>query len=269
MPTATARATPCRSRFAHAAVFAGQTLLPLTTHCNETPSAQEQYVLKELLAYRIYNELTDKSFRVRLARVSYVDLREPSDTVVKPAFLIEHADPLAARHGLRAVNIEMVPPTATDPAFLALVEVFQYMVGNPDWSAFGKGPGEEECCHNTQPIGDVQRGVAFPVPYDFDVTGLVNARYANRVFVPAERGLGITSVRQRVYRGICTSQPHLPATFALFNEKKDAIYALYREQAGLEPNVQRQSLEYLDQFYEIINDPGRVRREVTEKCRQT
>ena len=53
---------------ARGTLFEGQTMLPLTTHCRDS-SSYEQYVLKEYLAYRIYNLLTDKSLRVRLARV--------------------------------------------------------------------------------------------------------------------------------------------------------------------------------------------------------
>jgi hypothetical protein len=60
-------------------LFAGQSMLPLTTHCNERPATQEQYVLKELVAYHIYNELTDMSMRVRLVRVRY----EPSESSIR------------------------------------------------------------------------------------------------------------------------------------------------------------------------------------------
>ena len=259
---------PRRDRAVASSAFADQNRVKLSVHCQDDDS-YEQYVLQEYLVYRMVNLLTDRSFRVRLARVRYVDTREPEDTIAKPAFLIEHQDHLAARNGVRAVNVTMVPPDAVDPAYLALVEVLEYLVGNPDWSAFGKGPGEEECCHNTQPIGDQARGPVFPVPYDFDITGIVNPGYADRVFVPQERGLGITRVRERVYRGLCSSAPHLPETFALFNAKKDAIYALYREQEGLNAGVLRRTLEYLDEFYRTINDPRAVDREITRKCRKT
>jgi hypothetical protein len=247
-------------------VFAGQNRMKLNVHCQNNAD-YEQYVLQEYLAYRIFNLLSPMSFRVRLARVTYVNTSDRSDTQVRRAFLIEHQDQMAARNGWQTVNVSVVPPEAVDPAFLGLVEIFEYMVGNPDWSPFGKGPGEEECCHNTQPIGNQTRGPVFPVPYDFDVTGLVNTRYADRVFTPADRGLGIQRVRQRVYRGVCSSRPHLAAAYALFNEKKDAIYALYREQPELDPDVLKRSLEYFDEFYQTINDPRRVEREINQKCR--
>ena len=61
-------------------LFEGQAMLPLTTHCRDS-SSYEQYVLKEYLAYRVYNLLTDKSLRVRLARVSYRDTNRPDRVV--------------------------------------------------------------------------------------------------------------------------------------------------------------------------------------------
>jgi hypothetical protein len=259
---------PRNDRGLAASVFAGQNRLKLVDHCQDA-GEYEQVVLMEYLAYRAANVvLGEKSFRVRLARVSYVNTQEPEDTLTKPAFIIENQEMLAARNGVRMVTVSVVPPDAVDLGYLALVELFEYFVGNPDWSAFGKGPNEEECCHNTQPIGDQARGPIYPVPYDFDVTGIVNPRHADRVFVPEERGLGITRVRQRVYRGICLSQPQLPAAIALFNEKKDAIYALYRQHAGLGEGPLERTLEYLDEFYRTINDPRAVNREIVQKCRK-
>ena len=51
-------------------VFAGQRRLKLVTHCRNSASFQ-QYVLLEYAAYRLYNLLTPRSFRVRLANITY------------------------------------------------------------------------------------------------------------------------------------------------------------------------------------------------------
>jgi hypothetical protein len=53
-------------------LFENQNKLKLVVHCDRSP-LYDQLVLREYLAYRIFNELTDNSFRVRLLRVSYVD----------------------------------------------------------------------------------------------------------------------------------------------------------------------------------------------------
>src|SRR5262245_46206697 len=65
--------------------FAGEKMLPLTTHCR-TAAQYEQYVVKEYAAYRIYNSLTNKSLRARLARVTYHDASRPGKPFVRYAF---------------------------------------------------------------------------------------------------------------------------------------------------------------------------------------
>jgi hypothetical protein len=248
----------------HGTVFERQNDLKLVTHCQDRADYQ-QYVLSEYLVYRMYNLLTDLSFRARLNRVSYVDTDGKRDPVTRYAFVLEHVDAVAARNGWKALRIPAVPPHLVNPQSVALVGVFQYMIGNPDWSLFTVEPGEEACCHNTVPIG-AESGPIFSVPYDFDISGIVNTRYADRLFGPKQRNLGIRRVRERVYRGLCDSAPHLPAIFALVNQKRDAIYALYREQPGLDAEVAKETLEYLDEFYDTINDPRKADRELAKKC---
>ena len=249
----------------HGTVFEGHNDLKLVTHCQDGRSEYDQYVLQEYLVYRVYNLLTDLSFKARLARVTYVDTDGKRDTVTRYGFLLEDVDAMAARNGWQALRVLAVPPHVVDPRSVALVEVFQYMIGNPDWSLFSVEPGEDACCHNTVPIG-AEAGPIFSVPYDFDISGIVNTRYADRLFAPEQRNLGIRHVRQRAYRGLCASGGSLPEVFALFNQKRDAIYALYREQPGLEPEVVKETVEYLDAFYETINDPKKVEREFTKRC---
>lgn len=252
-------------REAKGTVFEGQNALKLVVHCQDGRQEYEQYVLQEYLVYRMYNLLTDHSFKARLARVTYVDTEGKRDAVTRNAFLLEDVDDMAARNGWQALRIGAVLPQLVDFRSIALVGVFQYMIANPDWSLFTKEPTEEDCCHNTVPIG-AESGPIFSVPYDFDVSGIVNTRYANRLFAPEQRDLGIRRVRDRAYRGLCASAPQLPETFALLNEKRDAIYALYREQPGLDAEVAKKTLEYLDEFYETINDPAKREREIERGC---
>jgi len=249
-------------------IFASQDKLKLVTHCQDNRSEHEQYVLQEYLIYRSYNVLTDVSFKVRLARVTYIDTDRERDTLTRYAFLIEDEEQLAARNGWGVVRVPRIPPDAIDPLQLSLLEIFQYMIGNTDWSAFMKEQDRLECCHNTKPIGDAATGPVFPVPYDFDITGVVSTRYANRLFRENLDRMGLRSVRERLYKGRCASQPYLEHTFRVFNEKRDEIYGLYRDQEGLEADILEKSLEYLDEFYEIINDPVKVRREISRNCRR-
>lgn len=251
---------------AEATVFRGQDKVKLVSHCQDDRSEYEQYVVQEYLVYRVLNLLTDLSFRVRLARITYVDTDAKRDTVTRYGFLIEGDEMMAARNGWQALAVPAIPRVMADPEYLALVGVFQYLIGNPDWSAFGVAPDEDECCHNTQPVG-TQAGPVFSVPYDFDVTGAVYTRYADGLFRPQDRNLGIRTVRDRVYRGFCASAGYLPQVFGLFNQRREAIYALYREQAHLGPKIVEQTLKYFDEFYHRINDPRTIAKAFGATCR--
>lgn len=242
-------------------VFAGQNRLKMVTQCRESRDEYGQYVLLEYLIYRAFNQLTDKSFRVRLLEVTYEDTREEMDRMTRDAFLIEDDGDVAARHGLDLLEIPVAPPEYMDPQALNLVEVFQYMIGHTDWSAFQAEPDEDECCHNVKLIGSMQ-GPIIPVPYDFDFAGLINARYA----VVNER-LGLRSVRERLYRGLCQPQEVLEATLQRFNIHEAAIIDVFAQQDGLTDDSRRKAIEYLEDFYEIINDPGLVNREFVRRCR--
>lgn len=243
-------------------VFASQDKLKLVTHCQDKRSEYEQYVLQEYLIYRVYNLLTDVSFRVRLARVTYEDADGDRDTVTRYAFFIENDDVMAKRSGWQMLKVPHVPPEYVDPRQLAVFEVFQYLIGNTDWSAFLPEPEKPECCHNAKPIGD-PAGPVLLVPYDFDMAGIISTRYAK-----PDPMIGVRSVRDRRFWGICRPREEIDAALPVFNEQRDAIYDLYRNQVGLEEKPLEKTIEYLDEFYEVINDPKKVRNEFVRMCRQ-
>ena len=69
-------------------IFAGQNKLKLVTHCSRR-LARGGYLAAEMLAYRLFNTLTDASFRVRAVQIDYVDTdKEHSESW--PGFVIEH-----------------------------------------------------------------------------------------------------------------------------------------------------------------------------------
>jgi hypothetical protein len=246
-------------------LFEGQDKLKLVTHCQDDREEYEQYVLIENLVYRIYNLFTELSFRVRLARITYEDSAGERDPVTRYGFLIEHEESVAARTGWAHIVTPVVPPDAVDPENLALVEVFQYLIGNTDWSAFAADEGSPECCHNIKPIG-APAGPVFVLPYDFDIAGILNTRYANQLYRGNLERLGLRNVRQRLFRGLCRSAEHWPSIFERFNEERAGIEALFRDQPDLDPDVLEETLEYVDDFYEVINDPRQVERRLERSC---
>ena len=56
------------------------------------------------------------------------------------------------------------------------------------------------------------------------------------------------------------------ASLHRFRDRRDSIYALVNEQEGLESRVREKLVRYIDDFYELIDDPKDVKRKIIKKC---
>ncbi|HET7456684.1 MAG TPA: hypothetical protein VFJ74_03450 [Gemmatimonadaceae bacterium] len=220
--------------------FAGQRALKLVTHCRNGDRAYEQYVLREYLVYKTLNALTDRSFRDRLARVTYVDPANPAKAVTAYGYFVESEDELAARLGGRVLTAKNGRFDDFDAPQMDLVSVFEYFIGNTDWSI--------GALHNIRIVA-TDGGDVYPVPYDFDWSGIVHTHYA----LP-DPHLPIKSVRERLYRGPCRTAAQLAPTFALFRERRDSIVSLYRSLPGLDRDYVKDTESYVADFYDVIGD---------------
>ncbi len=243
-------------------VFEGQGRMRLVTHCQDRGSDHSRYVLQEYLAYRIYNLLTDLSVRVRLARITYVDTEGDKEPFTRYAFFSEDYGVTADRNGWEVLEVPIMPPDQIDPTQLAMFEVFQFMIANTDWSVSQKEEDEDFCCHNVIMTGTMI-GPVYAVPFDFDWAGVVDAPYAR-----PDPMMGIRTVRQRRFWGVCKPREIYDSIFPLFNEKREEIYDLYRGQEGLSEEQVRRTIEYHDEFYEVINNDGKVRGQMMGECRR-
>ena len=230
--------------------------LKLVTHCKNS-ALYEQYLLKEFLVYRMYNLLTDSSFRVKLLQIDYIDSEDKMKPLTKYGFIIESHNHLAER--LQGVRIDRagINTWDTDRYLTSLMAVFQYMVGNTDWAI--------PVPHNFKLVKpSVPNSSILAIPYDLDYSGMVNTVYA----VPDEN-LGIETVRTRVYRGYCLpSNDHYQRLFKLFMENKQAMFSLVEDFELLDKKSRPEMLEYLEEFYTIIEDPRLADRNIIDVCRQ-
>jgi hypothetical protein len=247
---------------AEGTLFADQDQLPVVAVCDIRREQFEQYVLLEYLAYRTFRVLApDLALRVRLARIEYVDNERNRSLGTSYGFFLENWYALAARTGWRVLETPQVPPDEYSLQDRNRMSVFQFLIGNTDWSMVSAAPDENNCCHNAVPVGDY-RGPIFPVPYDFDQAGLVNAPYAT-----PNPNLGIRNVRQRRYRGVCIAEDQLEATLTHFRDRAEAIYREFRETPGLARRTRADAISYVDDFYAVINDRSRLNRELVQRCR--
>ena len=217
----------------------------------------EQYILQEFMLYRIYQLLTPVSHHVRLLKVTYTDSATGKVEATRYGFISEDPAQVAERMDGTILKEKGAVADDLDPAQSSIAFLFQYMIGNTDFSFGG--------LHNAELVR-TSTGNILPIAYDFDYAGAVNASYAT-----TDPRLRIKTVRERQFRGYCAFNAEYPKALPLFTEKKGAIYALYTDPLGqlLSPRGGKETLSYFDDFYSDFQTPKDAQRKIFADCVKT
>ena len=235
-------------------LFDGHGNIKLGVHC-QGDGIYLQYTLLEYLAGRLHNALTPRSLRARLARVTYAETDGGKAPYTKLGVFFEDVDDMAKRVEARELSVPRQPFQALDQPQLMFMSMFQYMIGNTDYSIMR--------LHNVIMLDDV-KGARLPVAYDFDYSGLVGAHYA----VPS-RQLGLASVKDRLYRGPCKTEAEANEALQVFRAKQADLLALPATLVpyGLNDGQRRSAEKYLNEFFELIAKPDRVKKTFVTDCK--
>ena len=240
-------------------IFEGENKLKLVTHCRENKSAQLD-TLQEYAAYRIFNLISDVSYKVRLLHITYTDTdgRLKEDIFDRYGFLIESESGLADRVGGQPALVTGVSLRTLDSQQAAAVFVFQYLIGNTDWSLV-TADEDDTCCHNGDLV-DVG-SVRYYVPYDFDLSGLVNARYAR-----PDPSLRISRVTQRQYRGYCVSTDPVKRALSAIKSRRVDILDLISQLPGVSQKDIEATTNYLEKFFVRASDEDKIVQSFERMC---
>ncbi len=239
-------------------VFEGHAKLKLVTHCKASGN-YEQNVLAEYAAYRIFAMLSETAYRTRLLRIRYSDTVKPdNEPLIRYGILLEPDTELAARAQAELVEAPHVVKSLLQPEQAALVFVFHYLIANTDWSLV-TATGEDTCCHNGTLLA--KDGMHYLVPYDFDLAGLVNARYAR-----PDPSLGISNVRVRRYRGYCIPDMQIAAAVQAILDREVEITALVRHLPDTSGKETKRRLEFLERFFKAARDDQKFIAKLERKC---
>ena len=241
--------------------FRGNKSLKLSTHCSDG-ERWEQYPIREMLAYRIYNLVTERSFRVRAASVTYVDSAGHSSDGPHFGFLIEDDSEMAKRNDLKKLEVPKLELEQLEPLEASRFSLFEYLIGNTDFAQLS-GPSPDRCCHNAVLISADAQSKVYTVPYDFDSSGLVDAHYA----VPSPV-LHIATNRERVFRGFCANNATLETARGEFLRLQPQILELARTDTRLTDKSREWVNYYLTTGFDVLRDDGRFARDITGKCRK-
>jgi len=236
-------------------LFGGEGSLKLATHC-KNGDRYTQNTLVEYAIYGMYNQLTPVSLKPRLATVTWIDPKDPKFTVTRPAFWLEDVDELAKELRGKVIMQKGGQSDEMEPRQMAITDIFQYMIANTDMSL--------SALHNYRIIQTDSSLQYYPMAYDFDFSGLVDAPYAR----PDYR-LPIKRTTDRLFRGNSCHPPALMNdVVGLFKARKDSIYETLKGIGGLTPDRYKEASTFLDEFYKELNDPNTVKKVFTEPCRR-
>ena len=106
-----------------------------------------------------------------------------------------------------------------------------------------------------------KRGLGIAVPYDFDYSGLVDTYYA----IPSE-ALGLESVRQRRYLGLCRTENEYVNTLKEFVDKKPDFYKVIKDFPYLNEKEKQSMVSYLEEFYLGIDKRNTIVQNFLNEC---
>lgn len=227
--------------------------IKLVTHCKY---GNEENLVKEYLIYKLYNVLTDNSFRARLLKITYINTYKNKKPVESYGFLIEPLGLLAERTNSVEVTSTKLGQKNMLPEAMNRMAIFNYMIGNTDWSV----PNQHNC-KVLSPLKSARPDLGMIVPYDFDYSGLVNADYA----IPSDK-LSIKSVTERLYIGLCRSDDEFLKALKEFTDKKDQFYKVINGCNYLSDRTKKEMIKYLDQFYSEIDKSNTILYNFKKNC---
>jgi len=233
--------------------FEQQNKLKLVTHCQAKNALYEQLIVEEYGIYKTYQLFTEKSLAVSLAKIAYQDTKNPQNNETKWGFFIENPKKASKRVQAKLLkNKDTIAYLECNSFLITQMAVFQFMIGNTDWSVRNK--------HNIEIIKTKNEYVA--IPYDFDLAGLIAAPYAQ-----ADTEVGVNRVGERLYRGYCQSEAELELVLKKFEDKKHKIDSIWRFLPYHQAARNQKNRRYIADFYKIIENKDSIRKYFLEDCR--
>jgi len=229
-------------------LFENQTRLKLVTPCQD-----DEDVIEEYLIYKMYNQVTDLSKKVRLAKILYFDTALDRQVFERFSFFIEDKDHAAERNNAIEKD-RFFTPFDLERENVKKMSVFQYMIGNKDWYITSR--------KNIVVVQPNDTTLApYAIPYDFDFAGFIDADYTKPKGVPDSR-----LVERRIYRGICYSEGEFKEVFEFYRNLRPVFESIIKNQNSLPDYNKRKLIGYLSEFYSIIRSRDMIRQEFLENC---
>ena len=218
--------------------------LKMVTHCKNQKS-NDIAILKEYWTYKMFNEVSDSSFRVHLLEITYIDETDTTNQIENHAIIIENADEMAHRLNGELVEGRGIQPTDLAPIPYQNVLLFNYMIGNTDWELKNQ--------KNLKLVKHKNSKLYTVIPYDFGFAKIVSTSYLRmdktvpNVDNNNRAAMGVFNDLKSLERGITKFQNLKETGFTCFNKckylgKKDKTEMAYFMKSFFKKTKKKQAL---------------------------
>lgn len=238
---------------AEGTLFEGNKNLKLVVPCLLQDEKNDN-IVQEFIAYKLYEKISPYHFKTRLVDVEFLEIKKNKKVTHKlKGFLIEDDKRVADRFEGKSFK-RYIHPKAMDDMTSVQNSMFQFMIGNTDFSVAYQHNGK---------LLYIDKKI-YPLPYDFDLCGLVDASYAI-----VNSRLGIKSVKDRKYRGFKRDESLVEEVRDQFLSNKSQFFQIIDDQESkFELSDEFESTkDFIASFFEIIEDDDSFEKKVIQQMR--
>lgn len=238
-------------------LFEGNKKLKLVLPCLPGKNNND-FVIKEYLAYKLYEIISPFHFKTKLINIDFVEERgQRLKKQELKGILIEDIDKVAKRLGGRQYKFS-VHPLQNDALAAIQNNLFQYLIGNTDFSIRTQ--------HNQKLLFIDKKFIC--IPYDFDMSGLVNPNYA-AVSGIQNMPVKITEVTQRAYKGYKRDELLLEKVRQEFRSHKIEMFNTIDNLRVLfdDPKQYIKAKQYIVGFFEILESDKKFNKNIVSRAR--
>lgn len=238
-------------------IFEGEKKIKIVLPCLKSKRSNDN-IVKEYLAYKIFECLSPYYFKTKLIPIHLEEqIGGKKIDHALTAILIQDDKKLAATYNGNIIK-KNTHAYNQDPVSSVRNALFQFMIGNTDFSVTYR--------HNEK-LFFIDKKIV-PVPFDFDMSGLVNPSYAI-VSVVNEIELPITSVTQRMYRGFERDEKVVQQVRQEFLDRQTEIFNIIDQHQIYFINTKEfvKAREFISDFYKIIGDDQKFDKIILKRSR--
>jgi len=234
-------------------LFEGNKRLKLVLPCKLETNNNDN-ILQEYMAYKLYEAISPYNFKTRRVKITFAEKKgKKIKEHMLEGFLIEDDDLVADRFEGKVLE-RFIHPLAMDAESSAQNAFFQFMIGNTDFSTAYQ--------HNGKLLYIDKKII--PLPYDFDMSGLVDASYAT-----VNTTLGIKSVKDRKYRGFKRDNAVLEGVRSQFLTQKQKLMDIVGSMAGDFESEKEfgETQSYIESFFKVLENDKDFQASIVSQVR--